>query len=65
MSTLESQIQVEGLIIDPGILRRVYCDRTTTLSNNLVYQKNADHTTAAESCCIFLEDWETRDEMLD
>lgn len=55
MSALDSEMEVEGLIIDPAALRQVHRDRTTTLSNNVLYQKSADDRTITESCYICLD----------
>ena len=49
MSALDSQVKVEGLIIDPGALRQVHRDRTTTLPNNVLYRKSADDSTVTEA----------------
>ncbi|KAI4221327.1 MAG: hypothetical protein L6R40_008641 [Gallowayella cf. fulva] len=64
MSSLDTQMEVEGLIIDPGALRQLYRDRITTLSNNVLYRKSADGSARTESCYICLDGWEIGDEVV-
>ncbi len=64
MSALYSQLEVEGLILDPGALRQVHRERITTLSNNVLYRKRADDNTVTESCYICLDGWDIGDEVV-
>ena len=64
MSALDSQIEVEGLILDPGALCQVHREWITTLSKNVLYRKCADDSTVTGSCYICRDGWEIGDELV-
>ena len=61
---MDPQVQVKGLIIHPGALRRVHRDSAHTLSNSVVHRRNVDGSLGTESCYICQEAWEVEEEMV-